>query len=118
MNKTFSNSSQLKCVFTDDGVTFCNPTQEVYFPYGCIDYIKISLLGVLQAASHVRICSFAVDRKDRGEAKEAVKFAQEKMKTAPKDEPRVVTFPRRQKMSLFPPSFLSKNSSSSTRCSL
>ena len=65
MRKVFENSGSLKCIFTDDGITFYGSRQEVYFPYGCIDSIKMSLMGVLQAVSHIQICSFAVDRKDR-----------------------------------------------------
>ena len=94
MKKVFTNSNQVKCVFTDGGITFCGPTQEVYMPYGCIDSIHVSLLGLLQAVHHTMICSFSVDHKDKAELKKMVKYAQEAMKTAPKEEMKVIDVTR------------------------
>ena len=90
MKKSFKNSSRVECVFTDDGISFYGSQQEVYFPYGCLDSINMSFLGVLQAVCHTRICSFAVDRGDRAQVKQLIKFAREAMKTAPKEEPQVI----------------------------
>ena len=90
MEKAFSNASQVQCIFTDNGITFTGTEQEIFFPYGCIDSLKMSLMGILQATSRARVCTFAVDRKDRAEVKEAVKAAHEAMKTAPFGEVQVI----------------------------
>ena len=86
MTTLLKNASRQECVFTDEGVTFYGVKQEVYMPYGCLDSISMSFLGILQAACGKHICSFAVDRKDRAIAKEMVKFAKQAMLTAPKEE--------------------------------
>ena len=86
MKTVFTNPDKLQCIFTDDGVTFCGATQDAYMPYGCIDSISLSLMGILQATSRSQICTFTIDRKDRGEVKEMIRFAKEAMKTAPKAE--------------------------------
>ena len=90
MKKVFRNSSKLECIFTEEGITFYGAEQEVYFPYGCIDSIKMSFMGVLQATCHTKICCFAVDRADKSAMKEMVKFAKEAMVSAPKAEPQVI----------------------------
>ena len=86
MKQAFKNSSQVECIFTDEGVTFYGAQQQVYMPYGCLDSIKMSLLGVLQATSGKQICSFAVDRKDRAAVKEMLQYARKAMETAPRAE--------------------------------
>ena len=90
MRKAFSNSNHVQCIFTDESVTFYGDEQAVCLPYGCIDEIKMSLLGVLQATSHTRICSFTVDHRDRAEVKEMVKYVRKAMTTAPKAELQVI----------------------------
>ena len=91
MKKIFSNSSQLQCVFTDDGVGFYGPRQEVYFPYGSIENISMSLLGILQVNRRSLVCTFApAGHGDRSELREMVKFARAAMKTAPEAEPQVM----------------------------
>ena len=86
MKKSFKNKDQVEVIFTDEGVTFYGAEQEVYFPYGCIDEIRMSLLGILQCNHLANVCSFAVDHKDRKEMKEMIQFAREAMKTAPEGE--------------------------------
>ena len=86
MKKSFKNKDQVEVIFTDEGVTFYGIGQEVYFPYGCIDEIRMSLLGILQVNHLANICSFTVDHKDRKEMKEMIKYAREAMKTAPEGE--------------------------------
>ena len=103
MKKVFENSSQVKCVFTDDGITFCGPRQEVYFPYGAVDSIKLSLLGVLQVKHRTQIGSFAVDHKDRDELKKMIKFAEEARKTAPQGEIQIINLSKRSAVSKLPP---------------
>ena len=48
MNRKFENKANMVVLFTDTGIIFSDPRNAVSFPYGCIDTIKISLLGVLQ----------------------------------------------------------------------
>ena len=86
MKKEFQDAHGLQCIFTDEGVTFDDKQQEIYMPYGSLDMIRISMLGVLQATSHATACNFAVARADRAEAKEMVKFARAAMETAPRAE--------------------------------
>ena len=90
MKKSFKNSSHVECIFTDEGITFYGDQQEVFFPYGCIDSIKLSLFGILQATCGTQICSFAVDHKEKAEMKEMVKYAKDAMATAPKAEPQII----------------------------
>lgn len=75
MKTVFANSGGVQCIFTDEGLTFSGNGQEVYYPYGSLDTVKISLMGVLQASCRTRVCSFAVDRKDRAKAKEMIQYA-------------------------------------------
>ena len=89
MKKKFSNANHVRCVFTDEGVTFCGETQDVYFPYGAIDDISLSLMGILQASHRAQFCTFAVDRKDRAEVKEMIRFARKAKASA---EPAEVQF--------------------------
>ena len=96
MKKVFRNSDQLQCIFTDEGVTFYGTKQDVYAPYGSMDSIKLSLLGILQATCHTQIFSFTVDRKDRAEMKEMVKYAAEAIKTAPKAEVQMIDLTKKQ----------------------
>ena len=90
MNQGFRNSSQVECVFTDDGITFGGKEQEIFFPYSRIDTINLSLLGIFQVGYRSTICTFAVDRADRAAVKAAIKEAKELMKTAPDDEIRTI----------------------------
>ena len=89
MKRIFSNSNQVKCIFTDDGISFIGPKQEIFLPYGSLDGIRMSLLGVLQTASGSRFCSFAVDRKDRAEMKDMIEYTHKAMAEAPKAEARL-----------------------------
>ena len=90
MRNAFTDANNMQCIFDDEGVTFADPKQEVFFPYGSIDNVKLSMLGVLQIASIPTVCTFLVDRKDRSAVKAMVKHTQQAMKTAPKAKPRVI----------------------------
>ena len=90
MRNVFTDANNMQCIFDDEGVTFSDPKQEVFFPYGSIDTAKLSLLGVLQIASIPTVCTFLVDRKDRAQVKAMVKHTQQAMKTFPKAKPRVL----------------------------
>ena len=83
MKKAFHDKFQMECTFMDEGIAFCNSKKNVYFPYGCMDSLNLSLLGVLQAVSHAQVCCFTVQKQDKGEIKELVKQAKAAMKTAP-----------------------------------
>ena len=85
MKKTFTNPNHVEVIFTGDGIVFSGEKQkeQIYFPYGSIDLIKMSLLGILQVQSHARICTFAVERTDRAEMKKMISYALQALKTAP-----------------------------------
>ena len=91
MKKSFKNHDNVEVIFTDEGITFYSKDQEVYFPYGCLDTVRISLLGVLQVVSRSSVASFAVERGDRAGMKEMIAYATEAMKTAPKDQVQVIS---------------------------
>ena len=86
MRKSFTNANGTQVVFTDDGISFYGSVQELFYPYGSVDLIRLSLLGVLQVGSKGKICCFVVDRKDRGALKQAMGFARKAMKSAPRAE--------------------------------
>ena len=83
MRKEFTNSTGVRCVFTDEGVTFCDKKQEMFFPNGAIETINVSLLGILQVTHRAQVCTFAIDRKDRSEVRAAVKEVRQNAKNAP-----------------------------------
>ena len=83
MKKVFHDKNGMECIFNDDGVLFCDKLRRIYYPYGCLDSINISLLGVMQAVCRSQVCCIAVAHRDKAEAKEMVRFAREAMKTAP-----------------------------------
>ena len=82
MKETFRNSSQQACVFTDDGVIFCGTQKDIFFPFGCIDTIQMSLLGILQITCPPTICTFAVDCQDRSAVRSLIKQVKAAMKDA------------------------------------
>ena len=90
MSKVFKDKFQMECSFGTEGVSFCNSKRDIYFPYGCIDSLNLSFLGVLQAVSRGHVCCFTVGREDKAEIKDLVKKAKEAMKSAPIAEPVVV----------------------------
>ena len=102
MKQSFRNSSQVECIFTDEGITFYGAEQEVYFPYGCIDSIKMSFMGVLQATCHTKICCFAVDRGDKSTMKEMIQYARKAMATAPRAEPQVIDLTKKSESEIIP----------------
>ena len=89
MRRSFSNDNGTQVVFTDDGVSFYGSVQEIYYPFGSIDLIRLSLLGVLQVGSKGKICCYVVDRKDRAALRQAMKDTQKAMKDAPKEEAKI-----------------------------
>ena len=86
MKQVFTNSSQQKCVFTDNGVIFCGADTDIFFPFGCIDTIQVSLLGIMQITCPPTICTFAVDRKDRSAIRSLVKQVKSAIPSAPAAE--------------------------------
>ena len=90
MKKVYRDKFQMECSFTEEGIYFCNSRRDVYFPYGCLDSLSLSLLGVMQAVSHAQVCCFTVSREDKAEIRELVKKGREAMKKAPKADPVVV----------------------------
>ena len=90
MSKVFYDKYQMACSFWQDGVAFCNSKREVFYPYGCLDSLNMSLLGIIQAKSRAQVCCFAVKREDKAELKALVKDAQQRMKDAARAEPVVL----------------------------
>ena len=90
MKQVFRNKDQLECIFTQDGVSFCGTKQEVYLPYGAIDSINMSLLGILQVTHRAQVFTFTVNRADKAAIKEMIRFTREAMKTAPKEELKIM----------------------------
>ena len=90
MRKSFKNPDRVEVIFTEEGVTFYGAQQDVHFPYGCLDTVRLSLLGVLQVVSKSSVACFAVNRADRAEMKKMVAYARNAMKTAPKASVEVV----------------------------
>ena len=86
MSKVFHDKFQMECSFTEEGITFCNSKRSVYFPYGCLDSLNLSFLGVMQAMSRAQVCCFTVEKQDKAEIKDLVKKAREAMKTAARAE--------------------------------
>ena len=90
MKKIFTNPTRVQCLIDDDGISFYGGDQEVFFPYGSIDTLHMSILGVLQVTHRAQVCNFAVNRADRAEMKEAFAFAKEANQKAPAREPEFI----------------------------
>ena len=90
MMKVYRDKFQMECSFTEEGIYFCNSRRNVYFPYGCLDSLSLSFLGVMQAVSRAQVCCFTVSRPDKAEIKELVQKAKEAMKSASRTEPVIV----------------------------
>lgn len=82
MKEVFTNANHVTCVFTDKGVIFFGARQEAFYPYGCIDSLRMSLLGILQVVHRNQIMTFAVDNKDRKRMKEMLKATRETIQNA------------------------------------
>ena len=89
MKKVFRNKT-MECIFTEDSVCFYSTKNEVGMPYGAIDTINMSLLGILQVTHRAHVFTFAVNRADRAAMKEMLRFTKEAMRNAPKAEPTIV----------------------------
>ena len=88
MKKKFTNASQVHCVFTDDGITFYDPLDEIFYPYGSIEGINMSLMGVFQVSHMGFISTFTTDNlAQRREIREMIRYTKKAMKEAPKCEP-------------------------------
>ena len=91
MRKEFYNEKQkVHCIFDDEGVRFINPQQEFFYPYGGIDSIDLSLLGVLQVHYRAHVCTYTAWKGEKAGLKEMLKYAKEAMKTAPEAEPTII----------------------------
>ena len=90
MKKVFTNKTQVQLVFTDEGIGFYDSRQEMFFPYGSIDTLHMSLLGILQVTHLSRVCTFAVNSADRADVKTLIRSAKEAMAKAERTEPRFV----------------------------
>ena len=90
MKKIFTNPTRVQCLIDDDGISFYGGDQEVFFPYGSIDTLHVSILGVLQVTHRSQVCNFAVNRADRAEMKEAFAFAKEANQKAPACTPEFI----------------------------
>ena len=73
MKEVFTNANHLTCIFTDKGILFSGAKQEAYYPYGCVDSLKMSLLGILQVVHRNQIMTFAVYHQDRSRMKQMMK---------------------------------------------
>ena len=90
MRTVFQNKGQVQCVFTEEGVSFAGPQQEVNVPYGAIDSINLSLLGILQVTHRAQVFTFAVNRADRAAVKDMLRYAKDAMRTAPEGELKII----------------------------
>ena len=90
MRKVFQNKGQVECIFTEEGVSFSGPQQEVNVPYGAIDTINMSLLGILQVTHRAQVFTFAVNRGDRAAMKEMLRYTKEAMSNAPEGELKII----------------------------
>ena len=90
MKKVFRDKNQLECIFTEEGISFYGAKQEVSVPYGAIDSINMSLLGILQVTHRAQVFTFTVARGDKAEMKEMIRYAREAMGTAPKEELKII----------------------------
>ena len=90
MMKVYRDKFQMECSFTEEGIYFCNSRRNVYFPYGSLDSLSLSFLGVMQAVSHSQVCCFTVSRPDKAEIKDLVQKAKEAMKKASRTEAVIV----------------------------
>ena len=87
MEKIFKDKYLMTCIFDEEGVIFSNAARDVYFPYGCLDSLSMSFLGVIQAVSRGQVCCFTAGKADKAELKEWIRKGKETMKTAPAAEP-------------------------------
>lgn len=81
--KLVSNLDEI-CEFTDKGIYYTNVREETYFhPYGSINkiYIKLGCI-VVESKEPNRCFNYAYRGKQKNEAKEAVAFADNAIKTA------------------------------------
>ena len=90
MEKAYYDRFKMMCMVTEEGILFSNSLRDVYYPYGCIDSLNLSLLGVLQVVSRAHVCCFTASREDKAEIKALVKQAKAAMKQAAPAEPVVL----------------------------
>ena len=83
MKAVYENAAKHTVIFTDEGISYYTDMQDTYYPYGCLDSVSMSLLGVLQIVYKAQVACFTVEKKDRGAMRETVRQARERMKTAP-----------------------------------
>ena len=80
----------MQLTVTEEGMLFCNSKRDIYFPYGCMDSLNMSFLGVIQAVSRGQVCCFTASREDKAELKELVKNGKQAMKAGLHAEPVIV----------------------------
>ena len=90
MRKVFTDKFQMTCIFEDQGIIFSNVKRDVYFPFGCLDSLNMSLLGIIQAVSRSQVCCFTVKKEDKAELKELVKQGKAAMRAASGEEAVIV----------------------------
>ena len=83
MREVFTNATRIQCIIDDEGISFYSGQQEIFFPYGSMDTLRLNLLGVLHVACGEQICSFAVDKADRSAMKEVLQQARQANADAP-----------------------------------
>ena len=90
MKKVFQDKYRMECTFSDAGILFRNSRRVTYYPYGCLESINLSFMGVMQAVSRAQVCCFIVSRENKAEIKELLKKTRAAMQSAPAAEPVVV----------------------------
>ena len=83
MSNIFHDKFGMELRVSQEGMLFLNSRRACYFPYGSMDSLNLSFLGVLQAVSHAQVCCFTAGKADKAELKELVKAGKAAMKTAP-----------------------------------
>ena len=89
MKKVFKNKDRMVCIFTEEGVSLYGDKKEAFYPYGCMKFISMSLLGVLQIGFGLNEASFVPEKQDRAAVRRAVKEAKALRKNAPYQEPMI-----------------------------
>lgn len=87
MKTVFRDKHNMECIFTDEGIIFCDNRRDVFYPYGGLDSINLSLLGVMQAVCNKQVCCFNSGRQDKAEMKKMVQFAKDAREKMPMGEP-------------------------------
>ena len=90
MKTVFHDKHNMECIFTDEGVTFCDSRRDIFYPYGCLDSLELSFLGIMQAVCRSQVCCFNVSHKDRAEVKKLIAFARGEMASHSSGRPVII----------------------------